>query len=131
MSVLKAFNSHLIEFADDIIQLFPDDTNIKATKVFLSGLQKVNPKSIIVAWKDWIIAPYRPQIRKGDFEFFINKDYTNDVGQGSADNGSEVLKSIEVIRARIRTMNKDNQEKSMKYVQNLTKLCDMYFNNSK
>jgi len=129
-SVLKLFNNHLMEFADDIIHVFPDDVNIKATRVFLFGLQKINPKSIITAWKDWIIHPYSEEIKKGNFEFFADKDYRDDIGRGMDGNAGEVLASIELIRSRIRTMSPESKTKSMKYVQNLTKLCNMYFNNS-
>ena len=29
MSILKAFNNHFIEFLDDVLNVFPDDKNIK------------------------------------------------------------------------------------------------------
>ena len=73
MSVLKAFNSHLLEFLDDIIQVFPKDIDLKATRLFLYGMTKAKPNGIIKIWKLHIIGPYKMQIEAGDFSFFIEK----------------------------------------------------------
>ena len=78
-------------------------------------------------WKLYIIKPYREEIEKGNFNFFINKDYSWDVGEGVDGNKNEMLNSIGKLQKQIRTMDKSNKEKAMKYVQNLTKLCNLYF----
>ena len=127
MSVLKAFNSHLLEFLDDIIQVFPKDIDLKATRLFLYGMTKAKPNSIIKIWKLHIIGPYKTQIARGNFSFFIEKDYTEDVGAGIEGNKNELLASINQMRIKIRDMEDINKQKSMKYIQNLTKLCNLYF----
>jgi len=45
------------------------------------------------------------------------------------DGNAEVLKGIDKIRERIQQMPKEDQEKAMKYIQNLTKLCKLYYLN--
>ena len=35
MSILKAFNNHLIEFIDDLIIIFPEDLDIRTSKTFI------------------------------------------------------------------------------------------------
>ena len=127
MSILRLFCTHLVEFASEVAAIFPHDADIRATKVFLQGLKKINPKALAAGWHDWVGKPYRGQIENGDFEFFVNKDYTHDIGVGTSNNSKEILKSIDIIRAKIRLMSDDNRAKSMKYIQNLTKLGDMYF----
>ncbi len=32
MSIIKAFNTHFIEFLDDVLTVFPDDKNVKTSK---------------------------------------------------------------------------------------------------
>ena len=127
MSLLKAFNNHLMEFIDDIIKVFPHDSELITTRFFLFSLMKTKPRNIIKIWKLHIIGPYSQEIKKGNFEFFIEKDYTWDVGEGIDGNKSNMLESIGKMQQKIRSMEASNKEKSMKYIQNLTKLCTLYF----
>ena len=128
MSILKAFTGHLIEFSNEIRNVFPNDSQLRTSGIFLEGLVKINPKSIIIGWKECVNDLYKDQILKGDLEYFINKDYNEDL-EGS-DNKGKVLKTIDSFRDKIRNMGDDNKKKSMKYIQNLTKLCNMYFQNN-
>lgn len=125
MSLIKAFNNHLLEFIDDVIRLFPDNTDLRTCKTFLEGIKKVNPKKIIVYWNNYIVSLYDQEIMDGDLDFFINKDYDYDIGG----NKSENLRILEDIRKSVKESTKENQKKAMKYVQNLNKLCKLYFNN--
>ena len=68
MSLLKAFNNHLLEFIDDIIRIFPHDVELKTTRIFLFGLTKAKPRNIIKIWKLHIIKPYRKEIENGDYK---------------------------------------------------------------
>ena len=128
MSILKAFTGHLIEFVNEIRNVFPNDSHLRTSGIFLEGLVKINPKSIIIGWKECVNDLYKDQILKGDLEYFINKDYNEDL-EGS-DNKGKILKTIDSFRDKIRNMGEDNKKKSMKYIQNLTKLCNMYFQNN-
>ena len=124
MTILKAFNNHFIEFIEDVHSIFPEDKDIKKAKMALEMLKKANPKLIIMVWKDCITRPYKAQIESGDISFFLEKDYGNDVS--SADNATAIMDAINRLREPIRNMGQENQSKTMKYIQNLTKLSDMY-----
>ena len=76
-SVLKAFNEHLLEFINDIITVFPDNRSLKVTKTALQTWKRINPKSIIEIWKTCITDKYKAQIQKGDYRFFIEKNYSD------------------------------------------------------
>lgn len=121
-SVLKAFNNHLLEFIEDVIRIFPDNLDIKTGKTFIEGVKKVNPKKIITYWRDNILALYETEILEGDITFFVNKDYKNDIGSEA-----QTLKVLEDIRGLVKETTQDNKDKAMKYLQNLTKLCKLYF----
>lgn len=121
-SVLKAFNNHLLEFVEDVIRIFPDNLDIKTGKTFIEGVKRVNPKKIITYWKDNILLLYETEIIQGDITFFVNKDYRNDIGTEV-----QTLKVLEDIRVLVRDTTEENKEKAMKYLQNLTKLCKIYF----
>ena len=56
--------------------------------------------------------------------FFINKDYDNDMK--NVGNGGIILEKINYLKKPIKEMNKDDQDKVIKYMQNLCKLCNLY-----
>ena len=123
-SLLKAFNNHLLEFIEDVIRIFPENLDIKTGKTFIEGVKRVNPKKIITYWRDNILALYENEITEGDITFFINKDYKNDIGTET-----QSLQVLEDIRKLVRGTTQENKEKAMKYIQNLTKICKLYFSN--
>jgi hypothetical protein len=125
MSILKAFTGHLIEFVDEIKTVFPNDVDLRTGSVFLEGLVKIHPKSVIIGWKECVNDLYSDQILSGDLEYFINKDYQEDLKMSV--NKGKLLSTIDSFRDKIKNMGDNNKKKSMRYVQNLTKLCNMYF----
>lgn len=124
MSVLKAFVEHFMEFVDDIQHIFPNDRDIKVARNSIEAIRKINPRKIMEFWKTYITQPYQERIERGDITFFLEKEYGEDI-QG-AQNGDTILQAIERLREPIRQMGEANQAKSMKYIQNLTKLSTMY-----
>ena len=129
-SILKAFNNHLSEFMNDLCVVFPNDLDIKVSKTTVSTLIKFNPSKIIKLW-NLHICKYSNEIENGDIEYFLNKDYSDDLNNLNKnevlDNASEI---IDKFREPVRNMGKENQEKALKYIQNLNKLCKVYFNNN-
>ena len=124
-SILKAFNTHLIEFIDDISSIFPQNKNLKITKVALETWKRMNPKSLIYTWKVSIYDKYNEKIIAGNIDFFIEKNYIEDVS--GCDSDAYILKAIEKLREPIRLMGNQNKTKTLKYIQNLTKLCELYY----
>jgi len=128
-SLLKAFNTHLLELLIDLKTLYPEDINIKTAIKFVEGLKRINPKAIIKGWKGCVNDIYKHQIDKGDFDFFMDKNYENDIGGDLQTSSSQILEAIELIKGKMKLMGSNNKKKTIKYVQNLTKLCDLYFSN--
>ena len=50
-NLIKVFNEHLIDFLDDVISIFPENTDLQTGQTFIIGIKKVNPKSLIKIWK--------------------------------------------------------------------------------
>ena len=120
--ILKTFNSHLVEFMDDIVRVFPREVDLLTSRTFMKGIIKVKKRLIIEYWYKHVYLLYKTQIDNGDFEYFLNKDYNSDV------NDNDVLKGIEKMRTKIKMLSEDNKEKSVTYVKNLSKLSNAYFN---
>lgn len=125
MSIVKVFNSQFQEFLQDIKIVFPDDLNIKTAIFYTDKLIKVNPALIIKKWYEYIALPYLNEIQKGDFSFFLEKDYKEDVGTSTEYNSENVMSTITLIKQKAQTMSDDNKSKIIKYIQNLTKLSIM------
>lgn len=123
-SILPAFNNHFMEFVEDIISIFPEDTDILVAKNSFSLIKKANPKMIIKIWKSFVVEKYRSSIEQGDIGFFIDKDYSKDVS--NAEHSDKIIEAINRLRNPIKMMNNSDREKTMKYIQNLTKLSDLY-----
>lgn len=123
-NILTGFNEHFMEFLNDIENVFPEDADIKTAKNALSAVRKVNPKMIIKIWHSYICLKYNNEIENGNIDFFINKDYTNDVSD--MDTSDKIMEAIDRLRGPISQMDNSNQLKVMKYIQNLTKLANIY-----
>lgn len=128
MSILTAFNNHFIEFLEDVHTIFPNDNNIKKAKTALEMMKKANPRLIISVWKEYITDIYREHIERNDISFFLSKDYAKDIR--NLGDTSRILGIIENLREPIRNMGVENQQKTMKYIHNLTKLSQMYYQQS-
>jgi len=122
-NILTAFNDHFMDFVTDVQTVFPDDADVLATKNALSAIRKANPKMIVKIWNAFIVSKYRAEIEAGNIDFFINKDYSQDVS--SAANSDKIMESIDRLRIPVKNMGPENQAKVMKYIQNLTKLAQM------
>ena len=122
--ILTAFNNQFVEFIEDILRLFPGDKDLLLSKNGILTLKKGNPKLLIQIWKQFIADVYLKEIQEGDISFFIEKDYTNDVQLLESD---KVVEVINRLRNPIREMDQTNRDACMKYIQNMTKLTQMYF----
>lgn len=129
MSLVSAFNSHLVDFFEDIQSIFPDNVDILTGKNSILAFKKVNPALIIRIWATYIASVYADQIEKNDISFFIGKDYKDDLIY--TPNAENIMEVINRVREPIGQMNPQDQVKTMKYIKNLSKLSMMYVNQNK
>jgi hypothetical protein len=122
-NILTAFNDHFIDFVNDVQSVFPNDADILSTKNALIAIRKANPKMIVKIWNTFIVNKYKSEIEAGNIEFFVNKDYSQDIS--ASNNSDKIMESIDRLREPIKNMSLENQSKVMKYIQNLTKLSQL------
>ena len=122
-NILTAFNDHFAEFVADVQIVFPEDTDILTAKNALLTIRKANPRMIVKIWNTFIVGKYKGEIEAGNIDFFINKDYSNDVL--TSQHSDKIMESIDRLRKPIKQMTPEDQAKTMKYIQNLTKLSAM------
>ena len=130
--ILKTFLNQFSEFIADVVRIFPDDKDLVATKVYFEGIRKYNPRLILTSWKILVADKYEKEVEKGDFSFFINKDYREDTDEfadkrnwGDYDY-SYINEKINEIREQVSNQTEHNKQQSMKYIINLTRLSKLY-----
>ena len=124
--ILSAFNDHFMQFVQDIQLVFPDNSDIATVSAALGKLRKANPRLLIMSFKEHVVSGYRMEIEKGDINFFINNDYQKDLNNIGVGSSNQILEKIDCLRGPVRDMNPNEQEKVIKYIQNLLKLSDKY-----
>ena len=124
--LLSAFNNHLTELVEALIDIMPHDAELKTAQVSISTLRRMNPRLIIPIWKTYVLDNYEKQIEEGNIKFFLEKDYAEDVKNEG--NAKEILDKITIIKRRINELSEENTQKTILYIQNLTKLCKLYYN---
>jgi len=120
-NLLSVFNDHFVEFVSDIQNVFPEDHDILVAKNSLLAIRKANPKMIVKIWKTFIVDKYQQEIEAGNLDFFMEKDYSQDVA--ASEYSGKIMDSINRLRGPIKQMTTESQQKTMKYIQNLTKLA--------
>jgi len=120
----RTFNTHLFEFLDDIIRIFPDNLDIQTAKTSFQAIKQANPTIIIKTWYQHIYMPYKAVIDAGDIVFFFQKDYSQDLS--SLPNSKEVLKIVDTLRTPVSQMSDQQKLFTVEYLQNLSKLSLLY-----
>ena len=123
-TILKAFNTLFFDFLDDIISTVDDSGDIRSAKTAFEVFRKCNPTIIIKVWHSYIYLPYADVIQSGNLDFFINKDYADDLTVLS--NSGDIMKTIDKIRGPIRNMSEVNKAHSLEYIRKLSMLSAAY-----
>ena len=129
---MKSCLDQIFQLFDDILLVIPNDSDILAAKVYVSGVKQANPKLILTSWYNTVTMKYKEQIDKGDFDFAINNDYNNDIKNHYDQNSNDFKyfeKMIEKVRDVVKNLDDDNRQKLIKYVQNISNLTLLYFDN--
>jgi hypothetical protein len=127
--ILKTFNKQFSEFIEDISNLFPGEKDIIVVGTFMKTIMFGKARAIIDVWYKFITVKYNNEIENGEIEYFLNKDYSEDLE--TAPGSTDVLDGINKLRSTIKKAfdQESNKEKTIKYMQNLTKLSNLYYNN--
>jgi hypothetical protein len=126
----KAFNNCLEEYLLFILNLFPNNVDIRSAYNGLLNIKKVNPTLIVKFWHSYVVAKYNDPIQKGDYEYFVNKEYSQDVLCTSSDSNvsKQIIEGIEGMRKSIINMNVSDKEKWIQYMKQLNNLSILYVN---
>lgn len=123
-TILKLFNTHLFEFMDELVVLFPDNLDIKASINIFQMTKTANASLLIKIWFNYVETPYGEILKKGDFDYFLNKDYKEDLVH--LPNAASALRAIDMLRNPVREASDTNKQHSLNYILNLCKMSAAY-----
>jgi hypothetical protein len=125
ITIQRAFNTLLMDFFKDIQSIYPDNTEISFAADSFEALKRMNPSIIIRAWYTYAYLPYASYIDGGDLDFFLNKDYSEDIDTKSGKK-DEFLKMIDKVRKPLSEMDDVNREHTKEYLRKLNKLSHLW-----
>ncbi len=122
-SLLGAYNAQLVRFIEDISTVLKpaDAAEARQSVAALKLALRMSPTAAIMVWRGYAQL-YAEDIATGDIQSFIHRDYTDVL----KDRDASWLAACEKIRKCAEYLSPSNQEKTMKYVQLLTRLAEMY-----
>ena len=71
MSNLTAFNTQLVNFFNELTELYPEDNNLRFGKNTCEILKKTNPRKTLEIFKEYIL-PHEENIMAKNEDFFTN-----------------------------------------------------------
>ena len=128
-TLLTAFNGQIEEFLEDIVILFPENRDIKTSKTAIVMMKQANPKMLLSVWYRYIYMKYAEKIEEENIDYFLNKDYTEDVAKLEKNSsGSSIIESINKLKGPLKELDEENTSKCIQYLKNLNNLSNMYMN---
>ena len=124
---LKAFNNCFEEHILFIVDLFPNNTDLRSAYNGLLSIKKINPSLIVKFWYSYIVTNYKEPIEKEDYEYFLAKEYKDDILNVSTSNYSDkIIEGIEKMKKPVSEMNTENKIKWIRYMKQLNQLSTIY-----
>ena len=124
-NIVEIFNSKLNEFINDLLNIY-DDSDLHAFRTSLKMLICVDSKKPIRMFHKHVYVPYSDRIVNNDDEFFLDKDYSEDVQAVGKDVVDFNQGLVNKIKEYWKDMGSDNKEIVWKYLGLLVLLCDKF-----
>lgn len=77
MDYLEKFNDTILELVDDLIRVFPGDSDFKMYKFAIQGAIIADPQIVQRVFRERICTVYGEKIVARDEEFFISNTYSD------------------------------------------------------
>jgi len=131
MSPIGDFNNLYFEFINFIKLHLENDPNFKTFYRKNTIMRDVNPKYFISTWNTRITKLYYEQIRLRNIDFFLNKDYNDDLNTNTNTNATEsnlLMVYINKFKISYDTLSEETKTTFVNFIVNLTHLSFLYYN---
>ena len=112
MSIVTIFNTHLLEFIEDLYNVTDNKRDLIILKRNLKKVLLLNEKKIINLWSKYS-KDFLKQIHEKDFNFFLKLDISK-------------YKNINKYKPYLYEVCEKNKKFIMEYIFNLTKISNIY-----
>jgi hypothetical protein len=100
--IATTFNKQLTDFFKLIQYQLPENTDIRDAASYVDTVRRTNPRLMIIMWKNFVTVPYGDEIKAGNIDFFLNKDYSSDLSDIAMITERDKQKIIDVINNGLR-----------------------------
>ena len=121
---LNIFNQKLKELVNDLIVVFPNDTDLYSFKTSLNMIGLVNERQMIDLFVRFVHNTYKAQILSRDESFFLTHTYSEEISHAGDDNVTNQL--IAKIKSYWAEMSAENKNVVWKYFEVLIRLAEKY-----
>lgn len=128
--ILKNFKTvfeQYIEYIENNIE--SQKYEIAYMKQMIGLMLRFNASALLKLWFNYITVPYGEIVLRGDYDYFTEKNYNNDLKDIDQTNVSYILNVLEETKRLAKNIDDDKKKEIISYNQKLTKLSIMYFNN--
>lgn len=118
------FNQKLREFVNDLIAVFPNDTDLYSFKTSLNMIGLVNERQMIDLFIRFVHKSYKTQILNRDESFFLTHTYNDEISHAGDNNITSQL--IAKIKSYWVDMSPENKDIVWTYFGVLIRLAEKY-----
>ena len=120
LTVVKMFNRQLEAFVDELIGMFPEDSDFRLFKTSIGLLTKTAPRKVVELFKQYVIDSYRDLLLNRDEQQILNMDFKHLEGDMDMD-------IVPKLKQYWSSMTEPSKEAIWKYSEVLIKLSDKYY----
>lgn len=121
---LNIFNQKLREFVNDLIAVFPNDTDLYSFKTSLNMIGLVNERQMLDLFIRFVHKSYKTQILNRDESFFLTHTYNDEISHAGDNNMTNQL--IAKIKSYWADMSPENKGIVWTYFEVLIRLAEKY-----
>lgn len=126
--LVSVFNEQVALFINDLILVYPDDTDLYQFRTTMRMLLLIDDTKIIKIFNTYVYDKYKDKIEVRDSDFFLQNDFSDLMNLREGGESTITAQLIQKVKRYWSTMSEANQEIVWKYFLILIKLCEKYKN---
>ena len=119
MSVLSQFGTWLVKFFEELVELFPEEKDIRMASEAINGARKINPRLVLDMFYEHFYVDFHRAVAEKDVEVLVR------VGrQKIANKFNEIMPAITLFDKHWDELSDNNRKSIWKYLELLCVLCE-------
>ncbi len=120
MSTLSAFGNKLVEFFKELVEVFPDERDIKMAHEAISGAKRINPRLVLDMFHEHFYVDFHRAVAERNVDLLVH------LGKQKIEQKfNYIMPAIAIFNKHWDTLTVPNQEAIWAYLKVLCVLCEM------